>query len=267
MGSLTSQTINKMILSHIIYFSIPLHSTPMLFDHFLALQIHTATSIILISLDAICNPSKYKDGKLVLTKYKLSWMINPKKKKTFLYVPEPFTGVGEERERVFISAGTDHAEDLMKSNLTTPPEEFWITNTPCPRCARGLMAWYSSSSKKAKIHVTKFTAGKEAQIDLATECLAKMMYQGFTFVLWDWPDFNNGFIRNEECTNVLKKAFENASTLDALSTQYNDLRNALEEASKLSKDQSWISGVAGKCPASQESKSSLLAMVEILARN
>ena len=193
-------------------------------------------------------------------------MIDPKKKKTFLYVPEPFTGVGE--ERVFISGGTDHAEYLMKSNLKTPPEEFWITNTPCPACARGLMAWYSSSSKKAKIHATKFwvIAPNKKEIDLATDCLAKMMYQGFTFVLWDWLEFYNGFLRNEECINVLKTVADNEGTMDALSTQYIVLGNALKEASKRSKDQSWISGVAGKCPASRESKSSLLAMVEMLAR-
>ena len=193
-------------------------------------------------------------------------MINPQKTKTYLYVPESFTGIGE--ERVFISAGEEHAEDFMLSTLATPPEEFWITNSPCPRCARKLMASYSGSINKAKIHVRKFTSGPSHQTELATDCLAKMMYQGFTFVLWDWLEFYNGFIRNEQCSEVLKNAAENKSTFDALEKQYNTLGNTLKEARRRSQDQSWRNGVASKCPASQQSRSSLLAAVlEMLARD
>lgn len=203
---------------------------------------------VIYFLDAICNPSKYTDPKLVLTKYKLSWMINPAKTKTFIYIPDSFTGVGE--ERVFISDSGGHAEDYMISKISTPPIEFWITNTPCPCCARKLMAWYSNSILKAEIHATRFFAdapGRPQEKNAAIDCLAKMMAQGFTIVSWDWLEFHESFIRNAECSDVLKKAAENEKMFKKLSIQYEILGNALNEARKRSQTQNWLDNISNKC--------------------
>ena len=200
----------------------------------------------------VCNPD-YQSTDNVLTRNKLSWMINPKKTKTFLYVPEDFTGqLGE--ERVYKSAGTDHAEDLMLADFQTPPAEFWITNSPCPVCARNLMQAYANSQHKASIMVGRFykpPPGNEAEINLAVDCLAKMMYQGFHISTWDWYVFHHNYLRNanEACINMLKNASENEEMYNALSQQHHIVNVVLAEADRRSKNGGWISNVASKCPA------------------
>lgn len=172
-------------------------------------------------------------------------------------MPETYTGLGE--ERVYISsgehggaAGSDHAEDHMLDALNILPKEFWITNTPCPVCARTLMQAYASSSTKAEINVSRFykppPGNKQAQ-SKAIDCLAKMMYEGFKIYSWDWPAFYEEFLKggNEKCINVLKSTAENNEKFNALKQQFDTLNVALAEAEKRSKSQQWITNRASKC--------------------
>ena len=151
-------------------------------------------------------------------------------------------------------AGTDHAEDLMLTALQSPPKEFWITNSPCPVCARKLMLAFAGSSTKAEINIRKFykpPPGNGAAISGAVDCLAKMMYQGFKLYDWDWVAFYNEFLKggNNNCINVLKTASENEEKYNILKGQHKELQNVLAEATKRSKNQQWIRDVARKCLA------------------
>ncbi len=204
---------------------------------------------LLISLDEVCNP-RYAGGTVlppVLTKYKLSNMIDPSKTKTYLYVPAPPHG----EERVYISAGETHAEDYMLAAAITPPE-FWITNSPCPVCARKLMAAYADSLTKAEINIRRFykpPPGNARAISKATDCLAKMIYQGFKLYDWDWVAFYNEYLRggNEKCIDVLKKAANNEEKFNILRAQYVELQKVLAEAKRRSRNLDWIRNIATKC--------------------
>ena len=203
------------------------------------------------NLDEVCN-AKYDNTANVLTKYKLSNMIDPSKTKTYVYVPESYTGLGQ--ERVYNSAGNYHAEDLMLTALTSPPKEFWITNSPCPVCARKLMLAFAGSSSKAEINIRKFykpPPGNGAAISGAVDCLAKMMHQGFKFYDWDWPAFYKEFLKggNKNCINVLINASKNEEKYNILKKQYKQLRTVLVEATRRSKNQQWIRDVTKKCLA------------------
>ena len=133
--------------------------------------------------------------------------------RTYLYVPAKQTGkLGRE---VFIrsngdKSGVNHAEDFMYNTLSANlPQEFWLTNSPCPQCARNFMERYAKSAKKPTIYITHFysrpPSGAQQQEE-AIECLAKMMHNGFTFLLWDWTQFGKDFLATDECKKVVSDA-------------------------------------------------------------
>ena len=96
--------------------------------------------------------------------------------------------------------------NALQPNL---PREFWLTKTPCPQCARNLIARYATSIHKPVIRVVHFFSlypNGSAQKELSIECMAKMMHNGFTFLLWDWKKFRNDFLETEECKNIVTNA-------------------------------------------------------------
>ena len=156
--------------------------------------------------------------------------------KTYLYVPAAETG-GKGKEFLFNSkgdqSGTNHAEDEMKKALAPHlPQEFWITNTQCPSCARHLMDWYRNLPRKPVIRAVHFYSrlpSGPAEQEEAIECLAKMMHEGFQFLLWDWKKFSKDFLKTEECKNLVMDAIK-AHAKD-LEKEQNDLIAALLKAS------------------------------------
>lgn len=200
--------------------------------------------------DEVCN-SKYA-GKVpmppVLTKHKLSNMIDPAKTKTYVYVPSGSIPMGE--ERVYASAGNLHAEDYMLADLSTP-EEFWITNSPCPVCARKLMAAYAGSPKP-EINIRRFykpPPGNARAISNAIDCLAKMLHQGFKLYEWEWPAFYEEYLKggNKECIDILIKFSKNNAKYDILRAQYKVLQDVIDEAIRRSKNNDWIRSIDTKC--------------------
>ena len=156
--------------------------------------------------------------------------------KTYLYVPAAQTG-GKGKEFLFNSkgdqSGTNHAEDEMRKALTPHlPQEFWITNTQCPSCARHLMDWYRNLHRKPVIRVVHFYSrlpNGPAEQEEAIECLAKMMHEGFQFLLWDWNKFSNDFLETGECKSLVTDAIEAHG--NDLKKEQNDLIAALLKAS------------------------------------
>ena len=157
--------------------------------------------------------------------------------KTYLYVPAAQTG-GKGKEFLFNSrgkqSGTNHAEDEMKNALAPHlPQEFWITYTQCPSCARNLIDWYKDSSVKPVIHAVHFYStipNELPQKDAAIQCLAKMKYYGFEFKFWDWNQFNTDFIKTDECKNLVSIALQ-AHAKDLEKEQF-DLSDALLKADR-----------------------------------
>ena len=164
-----------------------------------------------------CNPA-YKNQKYVLQTETLAAMTNVfthqgGNSRTYLYVPASQTGnLGRE---LFIrsngrQSGVNHAEDFMYKTLSSNlPQEFWLTRTPCPQCARNFIARYAKSVKKPTIYVTNFYSrppyGPQQQQE-AIECLAKMRANGFKFLLWDWYQFSEDFLATKECKKVVVDA-------------------------------------------------------------
>ena len=132
---------------------------------------------------------------------------------TYLYVPAKQTGkLGRElySKSNGDNSGENHAEDFMYKNLSPNlPQEFWLTNSPCPQCARNFMERYAKSVKKPTIYITHFYSRPPSgsqQEEEAIECLAKMMYNGFTLLLWDWTEFSKDFLVTDECKKVVSDA-------------------------------------------------------------
>ena len=156
-------------------------------------------------------------------------------RKTYLYVPAAETG-GKGQEFLFRSkgdqSGTNHAEDEMKKGLEPHlPQEFWITNTQCPSCARHMMEWYRNCPTKPVIRVVHFYSrlpNGPAEQEEAIECLAKMIHEGFKFLLWDWDKFSNDFIKTNECKSLITDAIKAHG--DDLKKEQNDLLAALLKA-------------------------------------
>ena len=133
--------------------------------------------------------------------------------RTYLYVPAKQTG--KLAREVFIrsngdKSGVNHAEDFMYKTLyPNLPQEFWLTNSPCPQCARNFMERYAKSKLKPTIRIVHFysrpPSGPQQQEE-AIECLAKMMNDGFTFLLWDWTKFSKDFLATKECKKVVSDA-------------------------------------------------------------
>ena len=156
--------------------------------------------------------------------------------KTYLYVPEVQTG-GKGKEFIFNSrgdqSGTNHAEDEMKKALAPHlPQEFWITNTQCPSCARNLIDWYKNSLRKPIIRAVSFYSilpSGPAEQEKSIECLAKMMHNGFQFLLWDWNKFSKDFLKTEECKNLVGDAVKTYAK--SLKKEQSNLIAALLKAS------------------------------------
>lgn len=176
-----------------------------------------------------CNPA-YKNKRFVLQTQTLQSMTNvfthqSGNVRTYLYVPATQTGnLGQElfsRSNGDVS-GVNHAEDLMYKDLhDNLPQEFWLTNTPCPGCARNLMERYAKYRVKPIIRVVHFYSrppNGPAEQEKAIECLAKMMHDGFQFLLWDWTKFSNDFLVTPECKKVVS---------DATTTYSNNLKQEI----------------------------------------
>ena len=136
-----------------------------------------------------------------------------KNQKTYLYVPAKEAG-NTGHELIFSSTGSnsgyDHAEDNMYNALNPNlPQEFWLTKTPCPGCARNLITRYSTSNKKPvirSVHFYSIPPNGESQKEKSIECMALMIKKGFTFLLWDWNKFSKDFLPAPWCKGIVSNA-------------------------------------------------------------
>ena len=136
------------------------------------------------------------------------------------------------------TSGTQHAEDNMYNELSPNlPQEFWLTNTPCPQCAKNLISRYATSNVKPKILAVHFyyyikpwftQTQKVQSMEKSIECLARMMYNGFQFYLWDWTRFRNDFLVTPECKNIVTDAVSDYP--NELKQEQDDLFAALQRA-------------------------------------
>ena len=135
--------------------------------------------------------------------------------RTYLYVPAKETKRGH--EYIFRSngphSGRDHAEDAMYDSLRNNlPQEFWLTKTPCPGCARNFITRYANLKKKPVIRATHFYSRDPSgatEKEESIQCMAKMIKNGFTFLLWDWNKFNKDFLVAPWCTRIVSDAVKN----------------------------------------------------------
>ena len=110
-----------------------------------------------------------------------------------------------------LESGENHAEDFMYKTLShNLPQEIWLTNSPCTQCARNFIVRYAKSKQKPTIYVAHFYSSPPRgprQQEEAIECLAKMMYNGFTVILWDWIKFSKDFLVTADCKKVVSDAY------------------------------------------------------------
>ena len=213
-----------------------------LIQFFRNLPLHTRTCL---HADMECN-SVNIGKKNILTDNIVKAMTNvftheSNNQRTYLYVPAKETKRGY--EYIFQSTGANpginHAEDAMYNALRNNlPHEFWLTKTPCPQCARNLIARYANK-KKPVIRVTHFYSippNGASQKEKSIQCMAKMIKNGFTFLLWDWNKFNKSFLVAPWCTKIVsdaiqKHAKELKAEQDALLAAILKASNYAEESS------------------------------------
>ena len=158
--------------------------------------------------------------------------------KTYLYVPKKEAGKTG-HELIFRSTGADsginHAEDNMFNTLKPNlPQEFWLTKTPCPGCARNLIARYEKSKEKPVIHVVHFYSrppSGETQKEKSIQCMALMIKKGFTFLLWDWNKFSKDFLPVPLCKKIVSNAMKNKEYAKQLKAEQDALLAAIMKAS------------------------------------
>ena len=92
---------------------------------------------------------------------------------------------------------------------TTETGNIWSSYTPCPSCARALLAHYDKADvEKPTIHVARIysESSKMTHIVESFQCLARLIHEGFAIVPWDFNAFKtlNGIpMFVDDCTSVI----------------------------------------------------------------
>ncbi len=100
-----------------------------------------------------------------------------------------------------------HAEDYMVENCGLP-DKFYLTSAPCPDCAIKLYSMYGKKNYKPTIYIGRPYQGKgkpgsQGNKRVNEDCLTMLEYAGFKIIPWDWHDFANTYITNNECKDAL----------------------------------------------------------------
>ena len=129
------------------------------------------------------------------------------------------------RGHVYVSGNGNHAEDYMAAQCGLPTE-FYLTSAPCPDCAMMLYNAYKNKPKPT-IHIARPYRGKgksgNGNKKLNLECLAMLVDAGFTIIPWDWGDFAQKYITNDDC----KPAINEMTGDDKYDKRYDETRKAV----------------------------------------
>lgn len=99
------------------------------------------------------------------------------------------------------------------ANQNSLPDTLWMSRSPCPGCAKRIMADYNKHSIKPTIHVASFFTGNNLEQTVESlKCLAKLKFLNYTVLPWDWNEFRDN-LHNEDCKNAIGIAQENEDFL------------------------------------------------------
>ena len=194
--------------------------------HYYTWSICYSVNLLMHACSSVANCIKRTGWSTDLTQAKLNTLVNTVLGLTygavFIFVPSK---CGNLRGRLFRSGNGHHAEDRMLNTCANQVVQFYLSSAPCPTCAMKLMYTYANLHQKPTIYIARPYEGEgksgKGGIIANTMCLAMLVRAGFNIHPWNWEQFDNYYLQNDECKKVISgETFEYLQERAGIMTEY-----------------------------------------------